>query len=110
MIKILLLIILLISFDVRSEMTVKDYLTSPENDYMKLYISGIGQGLSWSNSMLESLKQKKLYCEPPKLSLNYQNYKNILDDTIKNLNKEDFEKITVGLTLTMGLMKTFPCK
>ena len=75
----------------------------------KYYVKGAGDALLFSNGYLDSEGQKKLYCQPNKLSLGPENYINILEEEIKltpDVQKVDYP---VSLLLLWGLQRVFPC-
>ena len=80
-------------------------------EQMKRYVLGVGDGLSWG-----SIGGKApLFCPPPSLALVLDNYLNILNTRIAELDELYAEKIEnvnrrpIGLALLEGLEKTFPC-
>lgn len=107
-----------------AETTLKKYKESrnSQNELEKLvivnYIAGIGEGLVWANTELESRKDKPLFCQPKKLALTDENYIQILNDEIKRFEeaktdeserKKVFDSMPIGLFLLKGLIRTFPC-
>lgn len=109
------------SLQAHAQITVKDYrATLTLNDetkvsVMKLYISGIGEGLLWANSE-ETRRKTPLYCMPEKLELVTDNYVALIDGQIKKLSqrggatKAELDDFAVGVLLLNGLEATFPCK
>ena len=75
-------------------------------EYTSIKVDGIGVGLSWANSIIEG---NPLYCAPNSLSLNRNNYMQILDDEIERGDALYDEDTPIGLVLYMGLANTFPC-
>jgi len=52
-----------------------------------------------------------IYCQPAKLALGTQNYKDILDQEIKSLPASPkVNEMTINILLLLGLQETFPCK
>ncbi|MGB6210176.1 hypothetical protein [Pseudomonas mandelii] len=97
-------------------MTVETYNALNKSDPGQLltYLSGIGNGYGWSNAYLtEWRKTPAMFCEPDKLALNGENFKDILEAEIKRSyhpeTEEDKTNNPIELLLLMGLIKTFPC-
>ena len=81
---------------------------------MNIFIQGLGEGFLWANTELEFNKRPLLYCQPGKLLLGSENYKDILDRQIDEMRKIDKkfneDKYYIGIILLEGLKETFPCK
>jgi hypothetical protein len=107
-----------------AEITVKDYrewrqaaesgdLRQLDRREFELHIGGIGQGIEWANAKLSSLGRPQLYCQPPALALNIDNYVKIIDAQIEKavgrMPQEKLEHLYVGVLLLDGLAETFPC-
>ena len=77
------------------------------------YVSGVGNGISWANAQLGTLRREKLYCAPVKLALGLASYKDILDRQIaeqaKRRTDDELGKLDIELLLMNGLIETFPC-
>ena len=78
-------------------------------DYAKLYVQGVASGFEWSNTLNESRKVKPLFCSPSKLSLNGDNYFQILEKELAGSSKNAKDTAQIELILFIGLVKTFPC-
>ena len=94
---------LLQALTANAEVTTAIYKKNP--DAYKIYIAGVGTGYSWANTQLDVEKRKMLYCQPPKLALDGENYVRILNDGINTADTGLIE-----LTLINQLIRTFPCK
>jgi len=99
------------SSSARPEVLLKGYEHVRAEEWFKFYIYGVGMGYSWANAALESRKAKPLYCVPPKLVLEAENYLRTLDREIKeSQSKTDLTLDTpVEAVLLRALIKTFPC-
>jgi hypothetical protein len=82
-------------------------------DLAEFYIAGIGQGISWTGTYVETVDESyRLFCLPNSLSLNADNYISILEDAYmdavngKVLAESDMQ---VPLLLLFGFIDTFPC-
>jgi hypothetical protein len=105
----------------RAQLTVKDYratLTSVDKSQvveLKLYISGMGEGITWANAEA-TRKKMSLFCEPDKFELVADNYLGFIDGQIRRLSqpggaiKTELDSIAIGVLLLNGLEETFPCK
>lgn len=99
-----------------SALNVGGYTQARETDIerLKVYISGVGSGVTAANSLAEPA----LYCQPNELSLKTDNYLSIIDNQIRDSKalypspeeQEDFQKVPVSLVLTWGFMREFPCR
>jgi hypothetical protein len=85
---------------------------------LELYVGGIGEGLEWANASLQSASRAQtgrppLYCQPPNLVVNVENYLSMVDRQIEKLAKttteEKLDKMFVGILLLDALENTFPC-
>jgi len=91
--------------------TVKDYVRYKETQTFAIYITGVGDGFLWANAELITRKQKPLYCQPGKLTLQADNYLEILDRKMKD--HEFVEHIPsyfpLARVLLEALQETFLC-
>ena len=102
-----------------AEMTVKEYQKEVHSsirdraDAVKLYVIGVGHGISWANTDAAQ-KGVPLYCQPPKFGLNGDNYIDILEKTIKvfeaKATAKELNEFPVAMVLLTGLEQTFPCQ
>ena len=115
-------VLLLLAFGVPllAEISVKEYRRAKSSkdkstlDLVETYVTGLGRGFDWANAENRVKGQPPLYCVPDNLSLNGQNYIDILEGRIK---QEAAKKTEVELSeekiedlLLDGLEKTFPCQ
>ena len=107
---IIFLLTMFLSTNVFSEILVKDYLKHKNEEQVKSYVMGVGVGYGWSNVKLMIRGEKQLFCLPPNLSLNQQNYLTIIDDALKNSKPKEADDTPIELILINQLIKTFPCK
>ncbi|PNG50410.1 MULTISPECIES: hypothetical protein [unclassified Variovorax] len=85
---------------------------------MLLYISGVGTGFGWANETNTYNKVRPLYCQPETLSMNAQNFTQILDARLAKVTAEnraigkstDMTKLHAEFELLRGLEQTFPCQ
>lgn len=109
--------------DVKTYREVYKNGSSTERAVWDAYLSGLAAGFSWSNTQLEVSKppREALFCVPPKLALNVENYKAMIDATLKKLYDVDatnpmperraaIDRESVELLLLDALIETFPCQ
>ena len=112
--KSVILIILSLFFFVGSaqsgEVVVKDYQKFKNLSRVQDYVWGAGDAFVWANDLLNSTKQKRLFCKPERLVLEKQNFLQILENAIDDPEFNVKPEMPVPVVLFMGLMKTFPCK
>jgi hypothetical protein len=109
-IMILALIIIVGGVSPARSVDFKDYEKIKDSKEFKLYIKGVGEGISWANTALEARGSKLLFCQPNKLALGSKNYLDILRREIGE--NADVYKIDtpVEAILLRGIINTFPCK
>lgn len=105
----LMVVALSFSIDQANAITVLEYEGSKNNHpaWVEAHINGVGQGMGWSNAVVESRLKEKLFCPPQNIALNAENYLSIIDKEIESGRWKDQDP--VELVLFMGLEKTFPC-
>jgi hypothetical protein len=118
----LVLPLVLFAVPLRSEMTVKDYQKfTSSNDVVltgttKAYVHGLGEGVEWAETSAELLNPDgvRLFCLPSKLSLNEDNFVDLLDQQIKReaaeTTRDKLEKSYIGILLVKAFRETFPCQ
>jgi hypothetical protein len=89
-----------------SMMNVKEYQKMKNSREMKIYLDGIGHGITVVHSYLQLIGQPPFYCPPEKLGLAPENYIDILDKEIQHV--PQFQD-SIEFLLFNGLMRTFPC-
>jgi len=91
--------------------TVAAYRTeSRDTDAMTIYLSAAGNAFEFANSALVHDKKQPLYCLPPTLSLNVDNYRTMIDKVIAETSDPSGDKQTpVELALLIAMKQTFPC-
>ena len=77
-------------------------------DIARLYLTGLSEGILWTNAALEIRLQPRLFCPPKTLSLNSENFSALLDSEFAS-NDRPLKSTAIGLVLLKGLMKAFPC-
>lgn len=106
-------------FNLNAQFTVKTYreFKDSRNNEIKTgmtsYIAGMGHAYMVANAHLNSQNNPMLFCQPDKLSLDVDNFVNILDieigDESKFLTESQLQSTPIALLLLRGLEKTFPC-
>lgn len=107
---IILALALMLSHNVHADPTVRHFLDNKKSAIVEAYITGAGQGMVTSTTMLKFKKLPQLFCPPSSLSLNYSNYVDIIDAEVKKQGINEIGNEPVSPHLLMGLISTFPCK
>jgi len=94
-----------------AEISIKDYDEVKNAEWFKIYINGVGIGITWANIAVTD-KGQPLYCPPKKLALGAEDYLRIVQDSIeKNKTlKEKMPTYPIEILLLRGLIEKFPCK
>ena len=114
--KKLFLLSLLLSSSCFAELnTVGRYESMSQTDKSAtgLYIMGIGEGASWAQIYGISFKNKKLYCMPPNLAMNINNYVQLLETGIQKLKARkpnSYQNEMIDTVLIDELISNFPCR
>jgi hypothetical protein len=105
--------------ELAAEPSVKTYkqvmlkTNSLEATAMKTYITGLGDGITWTEAQVEHNKGKPLFCIPVQLALTTDNFVDILNREIKEMSSlltaDQLETSPIGSFLVIGLVQTFPC-
>jgi hypothetical protein len=93
-----------------AEFTVKKYRDveaagGKDWELMKIYVTGVGRGLIYANITLEVDHMTKLFCVPPRLALEQQNFLDMLDSNISHFTDDQ----VIEAILTTAFQNTFPC-
>lgn len=93
-------------------LSVADYEKARSTSEMKLYMTGVGQGLVWANEGVANEHKVRLFCPPPAMTLMPENFIRITEEnisfyreTLKGFN----DQMQVELVMLRGLQNTFPC-
>ncbi len=88
-------------------------LKEKDREALEFYMEGVSQGLLWSQALSSIRHEVKVYCQPEGLSLNVENYIDVVDKTIEFYSEEGkpVESDTpIEMLLMFGLERTFPCE
>lgn len=102
--------LILISTETLADPTVRNFLDNKKSAIVEAFVSGAGQGMVTSTTVLKFKKLPQLFCPPPSLSLNYSNYVDIIEAEVKKEGINAIGNDPVSPYLLMGLISTFPCK
>jgi hypothetical protein len=72
---------------------------------MKIYVTGVGDGVFYANITLEVDHMPRLFCVPPLLTLYQQNYLEMLDSNIGHYTDDQ----NIDAVLVIAFQNTFPC-
>lgn len=79
----------------------------------EMYVLGVGQGISWTNSELAT-KKTPLFCPPARVALDAQNYVQMLDQHIKYYQETspnyDTNHAPIEFILLRAMQYNFPCQ
>jgi hypothetical protein len=99
--------------------TVGSYeaLKKSDMDIAKVYLTGVGEGISIINSYIVSKGGNPLYCQPELLGLTMDNYHDIYEKKLEQSRvmfkdggrEKDFADLPVAMILHYGILETFPC-
>lgn len=103
------LIILLSSINRVTALTIKEYKEMSNEEIVKIYVKGVGEGLMWGNTMINVRQNTNIFCPPPKMALNGENYISILQKELES-NSSYKDSDPIELVLVLALEKVFPCK
>lgn len=90
-----------------SDVSVGEYKKFKGTPQMNAYLGGVGNAYSWSNVVLRSRGERPLFCQPEKLALGLENYRDFLDREINEKHVSDSDYIE--LLLLLHLRKVFSC-
>jgi hypothetical protein len=109
MIKLLAALSLCTALGQAHALNLDEYERIKDQELVKLYVSGVGQGIFWANTATEG---KKLYCPPPGLTMNIENFNSTLNKQIAFFRTTAYYKADAPIELLMlrGLQNTFPCE
>lgn len=98
------------AFQAHAAMYVSTYQEWKESlpEQTRLYVSGVGEGIFWTNLFMGSIGDAPLYCQPERLALGAENYVYILEKELEERTDQD-KDVPIEMTLLAGLIKTFPC-
>ena len=102
------------AFTIREYLIVRDAKEGTLPSVAAAYITGLGEGLSWANTVIHDEQGRRLFCPPNQVVLDGEAYKRILDATITRLQATAyFEKThnqrALGYYILLGLQHAFPC-
>lgn len=72
------------------------------------FLAGVGAGFGYANSRLGMKGQPLLFCQPSSLTLNAQNYIDLIESMARQYDFKQNQPVEV--ILLIGLEKEFPCK
>lgn len=84
-----------------------------ERDLIRNYVGGVKDALTSANAMLEINNKQLLYCAPRNLALTTDNFIQLINDGLSELDKETLKEIKESeLTtyITIRMQQAFPCK
>jgi hypothetical protein len=91
-------------------MKVSTYQQERNTDEIKIYISGLANGFAFSNTELNSLKKKAIFCQPSNLLIKVETYMQMLDEKISSFPKDKVGNLQIEPMLLAKLIDVYPCK
>ena len=91
-----------------AQSTAGQVIELKEMPFVKAYVRGLGQGISWMNAGSAVKLGKQLFCPPPNLPITDDQYMAILEEHVRF--DGTYAKEPAGLVLLVGLERTFPCR
>ena len=76
---------------------------------LRLYVTGLGDGIMIANAKSHAENGKYLFCVPPKLPLGIENYTGMIDGMARDYPGK-LEQVEIGPILMRAFMLTFPCE
>lgn len=78
---------------------------------LSYYVTGVGRGIFWSNTILNVQEREPLFCMPAKLSLDDAIIESLLDQEIRSPSTGTSYKndTPIELILTSAFIRRFPC-
>ncbi|MFP6782796.1 MAG: hypothetical protein VCB24_00640 [Pseudomonas sp.] len=109
-------LILLLSSTAQA-MTIENFNRNLQNnpEENKYYIIGLGTGYTWMNTYYKTqgITDTQIFCPPPKIALNADNYIALIQEQIKELNTyktvDEVNAYPVEMLLLLSLQRSFPC-
>ena len=107
--KKILILALLISTNVFGGMTVTEYQQIKNSEGISWYLVGLGNGFDFSNTKLNSMKEKQFYCLPRNSKLSERELRGMVDSWITERDILDILNIQIEPVLLSQLIQKYPC-
>lgn len=84
--------------------------SSQSRGLLKIYLVGVGEGFKWANAALAKQKQSLLFCAPEQISLNADNYVQVIDEALAS-DRDAYLRMDLPIEsiLLHGLQKKLSC-
>lgn len=108
-----ILIVLLASTSGKAGITLEKYHQVKATSDFNAYLTGVVVAYSTVNTYLRQIAERSpLYCTPNELSLNLQNYLQIIDDYVAKPDLKDINtpNAPFEFVLLLALQEMFPCE
>jgi len=73
---------------------------------LRTYITGLGKGMEWTNTLAKQSTGKALFCVPSDVALNEAHYVGLIDKALAQGVADDQP---IEMSLILGLAAAFPC-
>ncbi len=96
---------------VRAEFTASEYLELKDLPEMKSYVTGVGRGILWTNSVaVNQYGHPPLFCVPTKFGMDETVILSLLDQEIRRPSRDyQPETFPIELILVVSFQERFPC-
>ena len=84
--------------------------SSQRRGLLTIYLVGVGEGFKWANAALAKQKQSLLFCASEQISLNADNYVQVIDEALAS-DRDAYLRMdfSVESILLHGLQKKLSC-
>ena len=93
-----------------ANMQYQEYFPLRDSEDMKVYVWGLGKGLSWANTMLANSGRRMLFCAPDNFEVTAPNLQNVVSREAARYDDNQLPRVTIEQLLVMGLIRDFPCQ
>lgn len=106
------LALLLVATQAYADFPLSSYKDLKEVASFKSYMTGVGRGIFWANTVLEVNGQKPLFCMPEKLAADQGLILSLLDQEVRSRQQDPAadQSVTLELLLAKSFMARFPCQ
>jgi hypothetical protein len=107
-----------------AEFPFKEYAKAKDNELFQTYMTGVGNGILWVNSLIKAEGKKPMFCIPSELVFSNEFILSLLDQEVQRRSKQDKEywirfkikinenldEVPLELILINGFIVRYPCE
>lgn len=83
---------------------------SPTGETLRVYISGLQDGLEFSNAFLLAQGKPQVFCSPTKIAFNVENYLQFIDESLTQPRDGPLKETSpIAIVLVQILQSKLPC-